>query len=122
MKIRDVVLVEVMGQFTADELQPVESGSRPLQMYPEFAEVADKEGFGEIAEVFRSIAVAEKRHEERYLALAKNIEKGVVFKRDKAARWVCRNCGYVHEGTEPPDICPACAHPKDHYELEAVNY
>jgi rubrerythrin len=92
------------------------------EMYPGFAETADKEGFTEIAEVFRSIAVAEKRHEDRYIALAKNISDGTVFKREKPVRWVCRNCGYVHEGTEPPDVCPACAHPKSHYELEAANY
>ncbi|MHC4657894.1 MAG: rubrerythrin [Planctomycetota bacterium] len=92
------------------------------EMYPGFAETADKEGFTEIAEVFRSIAVAEKRHEDRYIALAKNISDGTVFKREKPVRWVCRNCGYVHEGTEPPDLCPACAHPKDYYELEAANY
>ena len=109
---------------TIENLREAAAGEHyeTTEMYPEFAEVADKEGFGEIAEVFRSIAVAEKRHEQRYLALAKNIKDGVVFKRDKAVRWVCRNCGYVHEGTEPPDMCPACAHPKDHYELEAVNY
>ena len=92
------------------------------KMYPEFAKVADKEGFKEIAEVFRNIAVAEKRHEGRYIALAKNITEGHIFKREKPTRWVCRNCGYVHEGTEPPDKCPACAHPKAYFELEAVNY
>jgi rubrerythrin len=92
------------------------------QMYPEFADVAEKEGFDEIAEVFRNIAVAEKHHEERYLALAKNITEGQVFKREKPVRWVCRNCGYVHQGTEAPDLCPSCAHPQAHFELEAVNY
>jgi len=92
------------------------------EMYPGFAKVADKEGFSEIAEVFRSIAVAEKRHEERYVALAKNITDGVVFKREKPVRWVCRNCGYVHEGTEALEECPSCAHPQAHFELEAVNY
>ncbi len=92
------------------------------EMYPDFAKIADKEGFGEIAEVFRNIAIAEKRHEDRYVALAKNIIEGRVFKRDKPVRWVCRNCGYVHEGTEPPDVCPSCAHPQTHFELEAVNY
>lgn len=92
------------------------------EMYPNFADVAEKEGFDEIAEVFRSIAVAEKRHEDRYVALAKNVIDGLVFKREKPVRWVCRNCGYVHEGTEAPEECPACAHPKDHFELEAVNY
>ena len=92
------------------------------QMYPGFAEVADKEGFAEIAEVFRNIAIAEKRHEQRYLALAKNITDGLVFKREKPVSWVCRNCGYVHEGPEAPEVCPACAHPQSYYELEAVNY
>ena len=92
------------------------------EMYPGFAEIADKEGFAEIAEVFRNIAVAEKHHEERYLALAKNISDGLVFKREKPVRWVCRNCGYVHEGPEAPELCPACAHPQSYYELEATNY
>jgi rubrerythrin len=92
------------------------------QMYPEFAETAEKEGFKDIANVFRNIAIAEKRHEERYSALAKNIADGVVFKREKPVRWICRNCGFVHEGTEPPNVCPACAHPKAHFELEAANY
>jgi len=92
------------------------------EMYPGFAEIADKEGFAEIAEVFRKIAVAEKRHEGRYLTLAKNITDGLVFKRKKSVRWVCRNCGYVHEGPEAPETCPACAHPKSYYELEATNY
>ena len=92
------------------------------QMYPEFADVAEKEGFSEIAKVFRSIAVAENRHEQRYLALAANIDNGLVFKRPKPARWVCRNCGYVHEGTEPPESCPACAHSISYYELEAANF
>jgi rubrerythrin len=92
------------------------------EMYPEFAKVADEEGFSDIAKVFRSIAVAEKRHEDRYKALAKNIDDGTVFKRQQPARWVCRNCGYVHEGPEAPDVCPACAHKRDHFELEATNY
>ncbi len=92
------------------------------EMYPGFAEIADKEGFAEIAEVFRNIAIAEKRHEDRYVALANNITKGLVFKRDKSVRWICRNCGYVHEGAEAPEMCPACAHPQSYYELEAVNY
>ena len=91
-------------------------------MYPEFAKVADEEGFKEIAGVFRSIAVAEARHRDRYIALEKNIQDGKVFKREKPVRWVCRNCGYVHEGAEAPKTCPACAHPQDHFELEATNY
>jgi rubrerythrin len=92
------------------------------QMYPEFAETADKEGFSEIANVFRNIAIAEKRHEGRYIALAENITEERVFKREKPVRWVCRNCGYIHEGTEPPEVCPSCAHPRAYFELEAMNY
>jgi len=92
------------------------------EMYPSFAETADKEGFAEIATAFRKIAIAENRHEQRYLALAKNITEGLVFKREKPVRWVCRNCGYVHEGPEAPEVCPACEHPKSYYEIEAINY
>lgn len=92
------------------------------EMYPGFAKVADEEGFPEVAEAFRSIAAAEKRHEDRYVALAKNIEDGSVFKREGKVRWVCRNCGYVHESAEAPETCPACLHPQSYYELEAVNY
>ena len=109
---------------TVENLKEAAAGENyeHTEMYPDFAETADKEGFSEIAAVFRGIAVAERRHEQRYNALAKNIADGVVFKREKSVRWVCRNCGYVHEGTEPPDLCPACAHPKSYYELEATNY
>lgn len=91
-------------------------------MYPDFAKVADEEGFKEIAGFFRSIAVAEARHRDRYIALEKNIHDGKVFKRDKPVRWVCRNCGYVHEGTEALKTCPVCAHPQAYFELEATNY
>ena len=109
---------------TIDNLKAAAAGEHyeTTEMYPEFAQAAEKEGFDEIAKVFREIAVAEKRHEERYLALAKNIEDGKVFKKDAPVRWVCRNCGYVHEGTEPPTVCPACAHQQAHFELEATNY
>lgn len=109
---------------TLDNLKAAAAGEHyeQTQMYPEFAETAEKEGFAEIATVFQNIAIAEKRHEQRYIALAKNITEGKVFKRESKVRWVCRNCGYVSEGTEPPDICPACAHPKAHYELEATNF
>ena len=92
------------------------------EMYPGFAQVAEKEGFKEIAAVFQKIAIAEKRHEDRYVALARNISEDTVFQRAKPVRWVCRNCGYVHEGTEAPDMCPACAHPQAHFELLAQNW
>jgi rubrerythrin len=109
---------------TSDNLKAAAAGENyeTTEMYPGFARVAEKEGFGEIAGVFRSIAVAEARHRDRYLALEKNIAEGRVFKRQEEVRWVCRNCGYVHAGLEAPDMCPACAHPQSHYELEAVNY
>jgi rubrerythrin len=109
---------------TVENLKAAAAGEHyeTSEMYPEFAKVAEEEGFDEIAKVFRNIAVAEKYHEQRYLALAKNITDGTVFKREKPVRWVCRNCGYVHEGSEAPDVCPACAHPQSYYELEAANY
>jgi len=92
------------------------------KLYPEFADVAEKEGFNEIATVIRAISAVEQEHEKRYLALLKNIENNQVFKKERIVKWRCRNCGYVHEGIEAPDECPACAHPKAHYEVMAENY
>ncbi len=91
-------------------------------MYPEFAQIAEKEGAAEIAEVFRAIAVAERQHEKRYLALLENLEKDRVFKRESVVKWKCRNCGYIHQGTEAPEKCPACAHPRAYFELLGENY
>lgn len=92
------------------------------KMYPDFAKVAREEGFEEIAKVFEAIGVAEAFHEKRYKALAENIEKGQVFKRDSVVRWRCRNCGYIHEGKEAPQVCPSCAHPQAYFELVAENW
>ncbi len=92
------------------------------EMYPGFAGVAEEEGFSEIAGVFRAIAVAEKQHEKRFLVLLENLERDRVFKWEKIVRWRCRNCGYIHDGTEPPEKCPACAHPKAYFELLGENY
>ncbi|MFH1930312.1 MAG: rubrerythrin [Pseudomonadota bacterium] len=92
------------------------------EMYPGFAKTARDEGFEAIATVFEAIAVAEKQHEKRYLDLAANIEAGRVFKRDTEVVWRCRNCGYLHTGNEAPEVCPACAHPKAHFELLGENY
>ena len=123
--------VQITGTFpagvigtTRDNLLAAAAGEdyETETMYPEFAKVAEKEGFAEIAEVFRSIGVAEKRHGDRYKALAKNIDDGSVFKKNATVRWVCRNCGYVHEGSEAPEMCAACAHPQAHFELDALNY
>jgi len=91
-------------------------------MYPEFAKIAREEGFDEIAGVMEAIAVAEKQHEKRYLALAANIDQGKVFKKDKPVVWRCRNCGYLHEGPEAPDVCPACAHPQAYFEVLGENW
>ena len=91
-------------------------------MYPEFAAVAKQEGFEAIATVFEMIAVAEKQHEKRYRELAANVENDTVFKKPAKVKWRCRNCGYVHEGTEAIEMCPACAHPRAYFELLAENW
>jgi len=123
--------VEISGAFpagvigsTLENLKAAAAGENYewTDMYPTFAKVAKEEGFDDIAEVFSSIAVAEKSHEKRYLAFAANIEAGRVFKRPDKVVWRCRNCGYLHEGPEPPDECPACAHPKAYYELLCENW
>ena len=109
---------------TAENLKEAAAGERMEwgTLYPDFAEVAEKEGFPEIARVFRMILTVEADHEKRYLALLENIEKKRVFKRDGSQRWRCRNCGYIHEGPEAPMECPACAHPQAYYELLGENY
>ncbi|HDR15637.1 MAG TPA: rubrerythrin family protein [Desulfobacteraceae bacterium] len=91
-------------------------------MYPAFAADAKAEGFKAIADVFTAVAVAEKQHEKRYRDLAANIQSGRVFKRENEVVWRCRNCGYLHSGTEAPESCPACDHPQAHFELLGENY
>jgi rubrerythrin len=91
-------------------------------MYPDFAKTAMEEGFKNIAAIFMAIAVAEKQHEKRYKDLAANIQAGRVFKRESKVTWRCRNCGYLHEGEEAVEECPACAHAKAHFELLGENY
>ena len=92
------------------------------ELYPGFAAVAREEGLEEIAEVFEAICVAEKQHEKRYRELAANLEADRTFSRDGKVVWRCRNCGYLHEGTDAPDLCPACAHPQAHFELLGENW
>ena len=92
------------------------------KLYKEAEETARKEGFEEVAVQFKEIAEVEEEHEERYRKLLKNIKEDKVFKKDKVVKWKCRNCGYVHEGKEAPDECPACAHPQAYYELLCENY
>ena len=123
--------VEISGAFpagvigsTIENLKESAAGENHeyTEMYPEFAKTAREEGFDNIADVFEAIAVAEKQHEKRYVELAANIEAGRVFKRDESNTWRCRNCGYLHEGNEAPEECPACAHAQAHFELLGENW
>ena len=91
-------------------------------MYKKFAEEAREEGFDEIAELFEKVGEIEKHHEERYLKLVENIEKGMVFKGDGVTVWKCRNCGYIHIGDSAPEECPVCKHPQSYFEIQAENY
>ena len=91
-------------------------------IYPEFAKVARDEGFVKVAESFEEIAEVEQQHEKRYRKLLSNVEKGIVFKRDEKVKWKCRNCGYVHEGEDAPDKCPACDHGRQYYEIFVEAY
>jgi rubrerythrin len=109
---------------TIDNLKEAAAGENYeyTDMYPGFAKTAVEEGFAEIAEIFTAIAVAEKQHEKRYLALAANIANNTVFKKEQSVVWRCRNCGYLHEGDSAPEECPACAHPQAHFELLGENW
>jgi len=109
---------------TLDNLKAAAAGEKHehTNLYPSFARTAREDGFEAIAVVFEKISVAEKQHEKRYRDLAANIEAGRVFKRKEKTVWRCRNCGYLHEGSEAPDLCPACAHPMAHFELLGENY
>ena len=92
------------------------------ELYPEFAKIAEEEGFKEVAVAFKMIARVEKAHEERYNTLYNNIENGHVFEREGMLVWKCRNCGYIHEGKKAPKTCPACLHPQSYFELKETNY
>ena len=109
---------------TAENLKASAAGEHHEweSMYPEFAAIARDEGFEAVANVFEAIAVAEKQHERRYLGLLANVEADTVFKKQEKVVWRCRNCGYLHEGTEAPETCTACAHPQAHFELLAENW
>lgn len=113
----------VIGK-TKDNLKAAAAGENEewVEAYPHFAEVADAEGFPEIAEMYRRIAVAERGHEERYLAFLKNIEEGTVFKKEEEVVWQCRNCGYLFIGKEAPAECPACLHPQAFFEVKKTNF
>jgi len=109
---------------TAKNLKAAAAGEHYewTDLYPSFAKVAREEGFQLIGKAFDSISIAEKQHEKRYLGLLTNIEANAVFKKDRKVVWRCRNCGYLHEGNEAPETCPACLHPRAYYELLAENW
>lgn len=109
---------------TVDNLKEAAEGENEehSQLYPEAARVAEEEGFTEIASTFRNIAKVEVKHEARFLKLLNNIEKGEVFRKDAPVAWKCRNCGHIHEGAHAPDMCPACIHPQEHFELFVETY
>jgi rubrerythrin len=109
---------------TADNLLAAAEGEKEEwgELYPNFEEIAKKEGFKEIATSFKEIAEVEEEHEKRYRKLLSNVKTNSVFKKDKIVKWKCRNCGYVHEGKDAPEKCPACKHPQSYYELLCENY
>ncbi len=123
--------VEIVAAFPAgvigatyDNLMAAAAGERHehTELYPGFAKVARDEGFEAVAMVFEAVSIAEKQHEKRYVELAGNIEADRVFKREEPVVWRCRNCGYLHEGTQAPEMCPACVHPRAHFELLGENW
>lgn len=124
------VTVEITAAFpvaqgsTLDNLKAAAGGEHEewSELYPAFAQIAADEGFQEIASAFKMIASAEKRHETRYNKLAKNIQNQQVFKKEESILWKCGNCGYIHEGTDAPEECPACLHPQAHFEVFAETY
>ncbi len=109
---------------TYENLQEAAHGENEewTELYPEFAKIAEKEGFTQVSSVFKIIAKAEVTHEKRYRKLIANIEANSVFEKSEKVTWYCRKCGYVHEGTKPPKNCPACLHPQAYFELQAENY
>jgi rubrerythrin len=109
---------------TAENLRAAASGEHYewSEMYPEFAKVAREEGFETAAQIWEAVSVAEKQHERRYQGLLRNVEANRVFQKDKPVVWRCLNCGYLHEGLESPQSCPACAHPRAYFELLAENW
>ncbi len=109
---------------TAENLKAAAMGENEewTILYPGFADVAQKEGFPQVAAAFRMITKVETEHEKRYLKLLKNIEDGTVFKKTEKVKWVCSNCGFVHEGEKALETCPACLHPKAYFELYEENY
>ena len=109
---------------TAENLKAAADGENEewTELYPEFARVAASEGFDAVAKMYEAISIAEKQHEARYRGLLVNLENGTVFKKSEKIVWRCLNCGYLHEGTEAPELCPACLHPQAYFEILSENW
>ena len=109
---------------TAENLKAAAEGENYewTDMYDGFAKTADEEGFHDLARKFRLVAAIERHHEERYLALLKNVEEAKVFAKDEEKVWECRNCGHIHIGAKAPEVCPTCVHPQSYFEVHAENY
>ncbi|RJS68696.1 rubrerythrin family protein [ANME-2 cluster archaeon] len=124
----DEIVVEAAAPLTfgttAENLAAAIAGENyeTTTMYPEFADVAEAEGLDEIAHRLRMIAASEAHHEERYRKLLSIVERGTAFEKEKTVIWVCRKCGYVHEGREPPVECPSCDHPREYFEIKCEEY
>ena len=109
---------------TVENLKAAAAGENEewTELYPEFARIAEEEGFADVSRAFKNIAKVEKEHEARYLKLANNIETEHVFTKEEPTRWKCRKCGHVHEGASAPKVCPTCQHPQGYFEKKEVNY
>ena len=109
---------------TLDNLKAAAMGEHEehSELYPAFAKIANEEGFKEISATFNFIAAVEVEHEKRFLKLADNIEKNIVFEKDEVIRWKCDKCGYVHEGKTAPKLCPSCKHKQEYFEIKETNY
>lgn len=109
---------------TLDNLKAAADGENEewTELYPEFAKIAEEEGFKDVAAAFRLIATVEKAHEARYRKLYENLQNGKVFEKDGKITWKCRNCGYLHEGEKAPQMCPTCLHPQSYFEIHTINY
>lgn len=123
--------VEIMATYPTNQVGTTEKNLKNAaggeneewtELYPHFGEIAAKEGFPEIAAAYRSISAVEKEHEARYLKLLANLEENSIFKKKNVVRWKCRNCGFVHEGEEALELCPACLHPQSYFEMKENNY
>jgi len=121
--LNDIEIPTTLGN-TIENLKAAIDGEdfETTSMYPEFADMAEKEGFLDIAKRLRSIAKAEMHHRDRFKKLLKELENNTIFKKEKKVYWVCKECGYIHEGTEPPEVCPSCSHPKAYFSKRCEEY